>query len=457
MTLSPTQIVDCRGQQCPAPILATARAARQLQDSGGTLEILADDDAFPLDMQSWCRSSGSRLVSLTETSGTHRALVRIGDEPEARPAVVTPARTSSAPAQLIDCRGMECPQPILSVARAARKDPGAELEVLADDDAFELDIKSWCRSAQAELVSLERNAGVFRARIQLARPMAAAPAGPLPQAPAGTTAPAAAPIAPPPTPARVTDGSEFRIDLSAVPEGRRVAELDRTVRETKAAKLTVLLPDRKFTATLAQWCDDGNHELTALSGKGPVTAEIELAAQSTAIALASPTAVAEVRQKRASFLVLHNDKEALLAALLVANGAAAQGMDVTMFFTFWGLNLLRGDLPNPAHAPEPVTWAQRLFKWLMPRGPKRQSLGKLNFGGMGAGMLNGLMRRKNIMDLPELLESAQEQDIRFIACTMSMNVMGITKRDLHPYSTLEYGGVATFVEASEGADLSLVF
>ncbi|MFK7988318.1 MAG: sulfurtransferase TusA family protein [Sandaracinaceae bacterium] len=455
MTLSPTQIVDCRGQQCPAPILATARAARQLQDSGGTLEILADDDAFPLDMQSWCRSSGSQLVSLTEDSGTHRALVRIGDEPEARPSrpAALVERTSSAPPLVIDCRGMECPQPILQVARAARKDPGAALEVLADDDAFELDIKSWCRSAQAELVDLERIDGVFRAKIQLVRASTSAPVGALP--PARASAPLV--VSTPTEAPRVTDGSEFKIDLSNVPEGRRVAELDRTLRETRAGKLTVLLPDRRFTATLAQWCEDGNHELTALSGKGPVTAEIELASASTAIALASPTALAEVRQKRASFLVLHNDKEALLAALLVANGAAAQGMDVTMFFTFWGLNLLRGDLPNPAHAPEKVTWAQRLFKWLMPRGPKRQSLGKLNFGGMGAGMLNGLMRRKNIMDLPELLESAQEQDIRFIACTMSMNVMGITKRDLHPYSTLEYGGVATFVEASEGADLSLVF
>ena len=173
---------------------------------------------------------------------------------------------------------------------------------------------------------------------------------------------------------------------------------------------------------------------------------------------ATGSALATTRTKRrATLLVLHNDKEALLAALLVANGAAAQGMEVMLFFTFWGLNLLRGDDPNGIYPKENVSWAQRLFKWLMPRGPKKQGLGKLNFGGLGGSMMNSLMKKKNIMDLPELLEAAQDQGVRFVACTMSMNVMGITKRDLHPYKSLDFGGVAAFVESAGEAELSLVF
>lgn len=72
-------------------------------------------------------------------------------------------------------------------------------------------------------------------------------------------------------------------------------------------------------------------------------------------------------------------------------------------------------------------------------------------------MLDMIMKRNNIMSLQQLLESAEEQGIRFIACTMSMQVMGITKRDLQPRSNLEYGGVAAFVEAAHGSGMSLVF
>ncbi len=462
-----TQVVDCRGMECPAPILEVARAARA--NPGIELEVLADDDAFELDIASWCRSAKADLASITRTDGVYRAVVRTaGAAPQvAPPRAPQAAAPAAAPAtsqvrevtQQIDCRGMECPQPLLEVARAARQHPGATLEVLADDDAFELDIASWCRSAKADLVSIERVSGVFHARVQLAGgqpPVASAP-------PASLT-----PATPPPSLAAPDlvpgDGTTFRLDLGALDPSRYDDELERSYRQTRASRLAVIAPDRRANATLLKWCTDGGHVLESLSGAGPVTAEIALArspepaAASTALALAPQSAaLAAPRQKRAVLLVLHNDKEALLAALLVANGAAAQGMDVTLFFTFWGLNLLRGDDPNGIYPKEKVSWAQRLFKWLMPAGPKRQGLGKLNFGGMGASMMNTLMRKKNIMDLPALLESAQDQGVRFVACTMSMNVMGITKRDLHPYSTLVYGGVATFVEDAGNAELSLVF
>jgi peroxiredoxin family protein len=155
--------------------------------------------------------------------------------------------------------------------------------------------------------------------------------------------------------------------------------------------------------------------------------------------------------------VLHNDLEALLAAMLVANGAAAQGQRVVVFFTFWGLNLLRGDRPNQAAPKEKVSFIQRMFKWMMPKGPKRQKLGQMNFGGAGPMMLGGLMREKKIMELPTLIKQAEEQGVKFVACTMSMSVMGITKRDLEPRKNLAYGGVAYFVDAAKGAKMSLVF
>jgi peroxiredoxin family protein len=168
-----------------------------------------------------------------------------------------------------------------------------------------------------------------------------------------------------------------------------------------------------------------------------------------------------------------------MAALLVANGAAAQGMEVTIFFSFWGLNLLRGDtlerelevskrgwfgrmldklMPSRRQrGPSNASLAQRMFKMMMPSGPRTQALGKLNFGGMGALMLQRIMNEQKIMSMPEMLAAAVEQDVRFIVCTMSMGVMGIAKDDLMPLPNMIFGGVATFVEDASRAEMSMVF
>ncbi|MCA9712938.1 MAG: DsrE/DsrF/DrsH-like family protein, partial [Myxococcales bacterium] len=150
----------------------------------------------------------------------------------------------------------------------------------------------------------------------------------------------------------------------------------------------------------------------------------ELAPRPETHALATREATRErPASERCTLLVLHNDHEALLAALLVANGAASQGMDTNVFFTFWGLNLLRGDTPNIMEPEERVGFLQRMMKWMMPRGPKRQPLGQMHFGGVGKGMLGSIMKRQNIMMLPDLMRTAQELGVRFTACTMSMSVM----------------------------------
>ncbi len=436
--------------ECPAPILEVARAARKAGD-GTSLLVLADDDAFEMDIQSWVRTANANLESLQRKNGVFRALIQLPSSaskaPQPPAVIATPNRApaSSRPSDpgartTVDCRGMECPAPILEVARAARNAGGGSLHVLATDDAFELDIQSWCRTAKASLDSLTRDGDTWRAEISLSTPKQAAPA---PRSP-------------------VSQSAGPFLDLSSTANAARMSALNAFAEDAGQGSITIRLPDRSSNAEILDWCAANGHEVIELRGRGPVDIEIDLGEprRPTGLARTHSSAV-EVHQpsgpKRATLLCLHNDKEALLAALLVANGAAAQGMDVSIFFTFWGLNLLRGDIPNPAHKREKVGWSQRLFKWMMPRGPKKQQISQLNFGGMGSSMLNGLMRKKNIMDLPDLLESAQDLNIEFIACTMSMNVMGITKRDLHPYSTLTYGGVATFVEKSASSELSLVF
>lgn len=470
--------IDCRGQRCPAPILSTAKAARTMGTAGGgVLEIAADDDAFPLDIRSWCRSSGAQLVDLhSDGDGVHRAVVRVVARPggstvrNAGPStssrstppspptsvvgIPTAPSTASEPVTELDFRGKRCPEPILGLARRARAlGPGTVLEVVADDPAFRLDLESWCRSAGAAVVSMEPDDNALRARIRLAR---------ADREGASTTKLGTPEPAPPPVQAEPVHTEPVQtpvVSVQGVPAALRLPQLEAAVKDRAGQRVRILADDPSFGLELMQWAAASGHRVLSLESRQTLQADLELAAAVpvTALAPVEPADVALAQDDQCTLLVLHNDREALLAALLVAVGAAAQGMNVMMFFTFWGLNLLRGEGPNPAIPAERVSWSQRMFKWMMPRGPKRQKLGKLNMGGIGGSMLGSIMKRYELMDVPQLMAAAEEQGVSFVACTMSMQVMGITKRDLSARSNLEYGGVAAFVESASRSKLSLTF
>lgn len=145
-----------------------------------------------------------------------------------------------------------------------------------------------------------------------------------------------------------------------------------------------------------------------------------------------------------TLVVFSGDYDKAMAALIIANGAAAMGDEVTLFFTFWGLNLLR----RPKKVRVKKSIVESMFGGMMPRGTERPGLSKMNMGGMGARMMKWVMRKKNVQSLAELLESAQTLGVKFIACTMSMDVMGIKKEEL--IDGLEFAGVASYLgEASE--------
>ncbi len=450
------QVLDCLGQQCPQPILHTAKAARALKGTGGgTLEISADDDAFPLDIRSWCRSSGSELIDVTTGSdGVHRARVRVvGSRPASAPPSAVPEASRST--EQLDCRGMQCPQPILEVARKARALGHGSFEVLADDPAFRLDLQSWSRSAGSQVEWLESSGSVLKARVDLRGKTSE---------PATQSSQAVAPVAAPPQPIS-SSGTAPGLDLSlnGLTNEQGLQRLDAIAPSlTNGESLRVRCEDTDFSTDLVRWAAQSGLRIVSLDTRDTLVLDLlatEETNSSTALVSQRVGEGVEVirAENRCTLLVLHNDKEALLAALLVAVGAAAQGMEVMIFFTFWGLNLLRGDTPNLSAPKEKVSWMQRMMKWMMPKGPKRQKLGQMDMGGMGRGMLKSIMNSYNIMDVPELMDAAEEQGCRFVACTMSMQVMGITKRDLAPRSTLEFGGVAAFVESAGRSNLSLMF
>ncbi|MEP7162092.1 MAG: DsrE/DsrF/DrsH-like family protein [Dermatophilaceae bacterium] len=151
-----------------------------------------------------------------------------------------------------------------------------------------------------------------------------------------------------------------------------------------------------------------------------------------------------------TLIVFSGDFDRVFAAFIIANGAAAMGDDVTMFFTFWGLNALRKPQKQKVTGK---TALQKAFAAMMPRGPGKLRLSHMNFAGAGPVMFKSAMTAQHVMSLEELIESAQEQGIKFVACTMSMDVMGIKAEEL--IDGIEYAGVASYLGEADEANVNL--
>ncbi len=152
-----------------------------------------------------------------------------------------------------------------------------------------------------------------------------------------------------------------------------------------------------------------------------------------------------------SMVVFSGDLDRQIAAFIIANGAAAMELPVTMFFTFWGLNALRRDGPVPIANPK--TTVEKMFGRMMPRGAEKLKLSHLNLGGLGTRMIKHEMEKKHVLDLPHLIQTAREQGVHLVACTMTMDLMGIRKEELLP--GIEFGGVGTMVFASDNSRSTL--
>ena len=157
-----------------------------------------------------------------------------------------------------------------------------------------------------------------------------------------------------------------------------------------------------------------------------------------------------VDENKKTLIVFSGDLDRAIAAFILANGAAAMGNDVTMFFTFWGLNIIR----RPEKVKVKKSPLQAAFGRLLPRGPGRLRLSQMNFAGLGPVLMKKVMKAANISTLEELIETAKEQDITMIACTTSMEVLGITKEEL--LDGVELAGVATYFGYADEANVNLM-
>jgi peroxiredoxin family protein len=148
-------------------------------------------------------------------------------------------------------------------------------------------------------------------------------------------------------------------------------------------------------------------------------------------------------------VLFSGDLDKALAAFVIANGALSMGRKVTIFFTFWGLNVLR----KPNGPPVSKGWLDRMFGMMMPKGTKKLGLSRMNMAGMGPMLIRHVMKSKNINSLEDLLGAAKMSGVKLLACQMSMDVMGIKKEEL--IDGIEIGGVANYLGSAEDADTNL--
>ena len=150
-----------------------------------------------------------------------------------------------------------------------------------------------------------------------------------------------------------------------------------------------------------------------------------------------------------TMVVFSGDMDKALASFIIANGAAAMGRPVTMFFTFWGLNILRK--PEKQHVKKSAV--EKMFGAMMPRASRKLNLSKMNMGGMGTKMMKRVMREKHVETLENLMKQAMENGVKLVACTMSMDVMGIRKEEI--IDGVEFAGVASYLGDAENSDVNL--
>lgn len=205
----------------------------------------------------------------------------------------------------------------------------------------------------------------------------------------------------------------------------------------------VLATDPGFAKDVVSWCNmTGNKLIDVTSNAGKISAIIEKAEQ-------KKTSVQRNTQNGASFVVFSDDLDKALATFVLANGAASSGKKVTLFFTFWGLNIIK-KAEKPSVKKDIVS---RMFEMMMPSNSKNLALSKMNMFGIGSKMMRNQMKNKGVASLEQMMKDAQENGVEFVACQMSMDVMGVKKEEL--LDVVQTGGVATFLEKSDESNLNL--
>ena len=241
------------------------------------------------------------------------------------------------------------------------------------------------------------------------------------------------------------DSNQFEVDACGLQCPGPILKLYQKVKEIEVGDVvTVKATDFGFSSDVGAWADrTGNKLLSVDSQGGVITAKIQKGAAKQA-----EESKGMMTQDK-TMVIFSGDLDKAIAAFIIANGAASMGHKVTMFFTFWGLNILRKDDPPKVKK----NLIEKMFGFMMPRGSRKLTLSKMHMAGMGTAMIKGIMKKKNVNSLEELIQSALDNGVIIQACQMSMDLMGIQGEEL--IDRIEKVGVATFIHASDESNATI--
>ncbi|WP_461207781.1 DsrE/DsrF/DrsH-like family protein [Clostridium sp. DL1XJH146] len=212
-------------------------------------------------------------------------------------------------------------------------------------------------------------------------------------------------------------------------------------------QLIVTASDPGFYKDIEAWCKRTNNKLVDIEkDKGIITACLQKGCEEEKEAAA--TSLVEVKDNK-TMVVFSGDLDKAIASFIIANGAASMGKKVTMFFTFWGINILRKN----EHVSVKKNFVEKMFGMMMPRGSKKLGLSTMNMGGMGAKMIRGIMKQHNVESLEELMKAAMDNGVEIIACQMSMELLGLQKEEL--IDGVQIGGVGYYLGEAEDSNVNL--
>lgn len=253
----------------------------------------------------------------------------------------------------------------------------------------------------------------------------------------------AAPSLPQPAPA--APSRTIRVDACGMQCPGPILKMKKTMDTlTPGERVEVTSTDPGFARDAAAWCNSTGNKLISketAAGKSVIVIEKE--------APKACSVVSSCDGKGKTFIMFSDDLDKALATFVLANGAAATGQKVTIFFTFWGLNVIKR-LSKPKVEKDIFG---KMFGMMLPSSSLKLKLSKMSMGGMGGKMMRYIMKRKGIDSLESLRRQALENGVEFIACQMSMDVMGVKKEELLDEVTI--GGVATYMERADNANINL--
>jgi len=237
--------------------------------------------------------------------------------------------------------------------------------------------------------------------------------------------------------------ASMRIDCSGMQCPGPIMKVFQTMQGMKPGEvMEVSASDPGFARDIGAWCRrTGN---TLLSNEKQGDDYVALVRKG-----GTPVPAGKDTPEGKTIIVFSGDLDKVLASFIIANGAAAMGRPVTMFFTFWGLNVLR----RPEKIKVKKSLVEKMFGFMLPRGSSKLKLSQMNMAGMGTGMMKMIMKQKNVDSLETLISKAMKAGVKLVACTMSMDIMGIHAEEL--IDGVELGGVGAYLGDAEESNVNL--